>query len=240
MAKNTVYVLPICLVTIFSALNALGIGQGNNPAQRSQAAANNLRDVFLGTENSPSEGNRLVGRLGILLKTEQGMVVVRPDHAFRSGDRFRLQITANRSGWLHVMHSAAGHKWQQLWPTGHEMKRVEAGQMYEVPPSPGIFIFDKEIGDELFYVAIRTAPNLPVMKASSAKEPEVGVNAAHANTSPASQIINFAVRDPFGGTTRGVVFDPGKEQSDPYLYFSPESAQGSQDAVIQFQLHHSD
>jgi len=48
------------------------------------------------------------------------------------------------------------------------------------------------------------------------------------------------VRDPFGEKTRGVVFDPGKDDIDPYLYFSAAPQDASKSAKVKFQLHHID
>jgi hypothetical protein len=61
-----------------------------------------------------------------------------------------------------------------------------------------------------------------------------------ASKTPAGKVINFLVRDPFGETTRGVVFDPGKEDVDPYFYFSAAPQDAAKSAKVKFQLHHVD
>lgn len=198
-----------------------------------------LRGVFFGKDNDPVQSHRLVGRLTILLKTGEGTLRVRPDYSFRSGARFRFEITSNRDGWLYVMHAASGGDWQQLWPSQHENNKVQADQSYEVPPRPGIFIFDKDTGNEFFYVVVRSDAKPPTLDQPNSPtrptEPAEKTSAA-----AAGKITNFLVRDPFGETTRGVVFDPGKDDVDPYLYFSAAPEDSTKTAKIKFQLHHVD
>ena len=211
---------------------------------------NGLRGVFLGKDAEPAQSQRVVGRLAILLKTEDGTKRVRPDYAFHSGDRFRFEISANQDGWLYVMHADSGSNWRELWPTKPDVMKVRAEQSYEIPPSPGVFIFDKETGTEFFYVVIRRDATRPTFmsSASPAKQSKISVGKSEtpintpipATATPAGKVINFLVRDPFGETTRGVVFDPGKDDVDPYLYFSSTPEDVSKSAKVRFQLHHVD
>jgi hypothetical protein len=202
-----------------------------------------LRGVFLGKESEPSQSDRVVGRLAILLKTDDGTKRVRPDYSFRSGDHFQFEITANQDGWLYVMHASLGGDWHQLWPNKLGINKLRAGQSYEVPPGPGIFIFDKDTGNEFFYVAIRADPAPPTLGPSipHARRNEIPPKTQiPASKTPTGETINFLVRDPFGETTRGVIFDPGKEDVDPYLYFSAAAQDTSKSAKVKFQLHHID
>lgn len=215
----------------------------------SQQAASNtdrgsgLRGVFLGKDTDPAQSRRVVGKLAILLKTDDGTRRVRSDYAFHSGDRFRFEIIANQDGWLYVMHAAPGGNWQQLWPTKRDVVRIRAEQSFEIPPSPGIFVFDKDTGNEFFYVVIRSDSKPPTLAASTspARQTETPAKTSTpATAASAGKVINFLVRDPFGETTRGVTFDPGKEDADPYLYFSAAPEDPSKSAKISFQLHHID
>jgi hypothetical protein len=199
-----------------------------------------LRGVFLGKDDEPTQSRRVVGRLAILLKTDDGFQRVRPDYPFHSGDRFRFEIAANQDGWLYVLHADSAGHWQQLWPTKVDSNNVQSEQSYEIPASPGVFIFDKETGGELFYVVIRsdkTPPNIGAsMPHTGQLERPAKVQTPASKPAP-GETINFLVRDPFGETTRGVVFDPGKDDVDPYLYFS--AADTTKTARIKFKLHHT-
>lgn len=202
-----------------------------------------LRGVFLGKDDDPVQSHRVVGRLAILLKTEEGFRRVRSDYSFRSGDRFRFDVTANQDGWLYVMHSVPGSDWQQLWPSKTNTNKVESQQSYQIPPPPGIFIFDKDTGNEIFYVVIRSNVAPPTHRATDpsaadASPPKKGQ--AQSPKSSSGETVNFLVRDPFGESTRGVTFDPGRDDRDPYLYFSAALEETPKAAKIKFQLHHTD
>ncbi len=199
---------------ILIAQNADGTNQQKDvPIHQSKE----LRDIFLGKETASTPAHQMVGRLGILLATRENLKQVRPDYSFQSGDRFRLEVTANRDGWLYVLHAAPGGALKLLWPRSRDDNSIKSGQTYEIPLKPGVFIFDKDVGQEYFYIAIR--PNQRAKKAST-------------------NITNFVIRDPFGETGRGVVFDPGDEDGDPYLYFSAVAEDNRQSAMIEFRLRH--
>jgi len=235
------------LILVLGTCTALCAQESERSARQKEAINSDqesgLRGVFLGKDTEPAQSRRIVGRLAILLKAEDGIRRVRPDYSFHSGDRFRFEITASQDGWLYVMHATPGGNWLQLWPTKPDIIKVRAEQSYEVPPGPGIFIFDKETGTEFFYVVVRpdaTPPTL-VSSASPAKQTEIPAQSQiPASKTPAGKTINFLVRDPFGETTRGVVFDPGKDDVDPYLYFSAAPQDASKSAKVKFQLHHVD
>jgi hypothetical protein len=211
------------------------------PRQEPDTKEEGLRDVFLGKEGGSGPSNRAAGRLGILLEADGAFKRVRPDYSFRSGDRFRFEIAANRTGWLYVLHTSGG-KLQQLWPAGKNTEEIRRGQTHEVPSSPGLFIFDKEVGDEPFYVVIRTDRKPPALGQTTPlrKSPDSAKKRPETPDSRATTgITNFAIRDPFGETTaRGVVFAPGRDDADPYLYFSPVPQDTTNSVMIEFQLHH--
>ncbi len=223
---------------ILIAQNADGTNQQKDvPIHQSKE----LRDIFLGKETASTPAHQMVGRLGILLATRENLKQVRPDYSFQSGDRFRLEVTANRDGWLYVLHAAPGGALKLLWPRSRDDNSIKSGQTYEIPLKPGVFIFDKDVGQEYFYIAIRpnqTAPNLDeILPAEKTANPNKRVETTRAKKA-STNITNFVIRDPFGETGRGVVFDPGDEDGDPYLYFSAVAEDNRQSAMIEFRLRH--
>ena len=60
-----------------------------------------LRDVFFGQEDPAPAG--AVGRLGIVLVKSGLLERVGIRHPFRSGDKFRFDVTANQDGWLVIV-----------------------------------------------------------------------------------------------------------------------------------------
>lgn len=234
---RSVLVVMFCFLTILAQDEQKSLQQSSAPEE----PGNNIRDVFLSSEAGRAATNRTVGRLGILLKTKDGAERVRPDYPFHTGDKFRLEVTANRNGWLYVLHAAPGGKLKQLWPRSQDDNTIKAGQTYEIPPSPGVFVFDENVGQEYFYVAIRqkrVAPNLEVqVPAGRSMNQTKRTQTSHEKEGNAD-ITNFVIRDPFGETGRGVVFDPGAVDSDPYLYFSAVAKDQLNSAMIEFQLKH--
>jgi hypothetical protein len=231
---------------LFSTTHGFVCGQMDHPTQEASARSaqdSALRGAFLGNDNDPAQSRRVVGRLAILLKTDEGFKRVRSDYSFRSGDRFRFEVTANQDGWLYVMHSVPGSDWQQLWPTTVNTNKLQSRKSYEIPPAPGIFVFDQDIGREFFYLVIRSDIKKPIGEKSGAtvaREDRPTKPKTPPSKQASGETINFLVRDPFGESTRGVVFDPGKDDVDPYLYFSAELEETTKTAKVRFQLHHTD
>lgn len=175
-----------------------------------------LRDVFI-EHKSGLAPSAIVGRLAVRLIENGGSRMVRVDHEFRSGDRFQFEISSNMNGWLYIFHRSQNGKPQLLWPrpapdkknTYLDSNEIQAGQTYIVPSYPGVFVMDEEVGNEIFSVLITSRKKL--------KEPH--------------PIIQFAVR-------RGVIFDPGKDDADKHIYFSPRPDDHKADPMIEFQLRH--
>src|SRR5215472_7333690 len=233
------------LVLFLSVSNgSISAQESHDPAREAPTASTQdtgLRGVFSGKDSDPVQSRRVIGRLAILLKTQEGFRRVRSDYSFHSGDHFRFEVNANQEGWLYVMHSVPGSDWQQLWPGKVDRNKVESQQSYQIPPAPGIFIFDKDTGNESFYVVIRADATPPFhggIDGSGAHARRPTKAEAQSSKPPTGETVNFLVRDPFGESTRGVIFDPGKDDGDPYLYFSAPLEDSSKTAKIKFQLHH--
>lgn len=236
-SRRSLLVMIVCSLAIL----AQDAQKPLQPANSSEDQGKNIRDVFLGGEGEQPASNRTVGRLGILLITENNSKQVKPGYSFHSGDKFRFEVTSNRDGWLYILHAAPGGKLKQLWPRTQDDNAIKAGQTYEIPSSPGVFVFDESAGQEYFYVAIRasrTAPNLDVQVPASRSMSQTKATTTHQEREGDADIKNFVIRDPFGETGRGVVFDPGTAAKEPYLYFSAVAKDNLNSAMIEFQLKH--
>jgi Domain of unknown function (DUF4384) len=89
-------------------------------------------------------------------------VEVDPDTTFRSGDRIRIQVKANTTGYLYVVAQGSSGTWQVLFPSSEVAggsNRLEPGDTRQVPPGDrGQFVFDDQGGTEkLFLVLSRQA-----------------------------------------------------------------------------------
>lgn len=211
-------------------------------------APDGLRGVYLSKIDKVA-GSPMVGRLALELFKNNQYHEVRLDHIFRSGDRFRFKVSTSLSGWLYIFHRPHKGEPQLLWPQQKNNERksdinyIKAKTMYSIPPSPGILVFDEEVGEESFYVVIRSKPIPPALKTlrKSDQEPNRRKKTLVAPEQPRQRIVQFSVRAPNivdDRPSRGVIFDPGTRDSDPYIYFTSSSEDNDTSALIEFQLNH--
>jgi hypothetical protein len=89
-------------------------------------------------------------------------VEVDPDTTFQSGDRIRLKVQTNTSGYLYVVTQGSSGTWQVLFPSSDVAggsNRLDSGDTRQIPPGDrGQFLFDDKGGTEkLFLVLARQA-----------------------------------------------------------------------------------
>lgn len=102
-------------------------------------------------------------RYSVLKRNAAGeFVEVAPDTTFHSGDRIRLQVKANTTGYLYVVAQGSSGTWQVLFPSSDVAggsNRLEPGDARQIPSGGrGQFVFDDQGGTEkLFLVLSRQA-----------------------------------------------------------------------------------
>jgi len=205
-----------------------------------------------------------VGRLSVLLlDSEEDSRQVSLRHRFHTGDAFRFVISSNRDGWLYVLHRSPQGEPQLLWPLRDEeqaldLNEVQNGQRLMVPPLPGKFIFDDEVGNEYFYVVIRSErrpPQLSAIKTLPSADVEsitekslspggAAIPPDRPETSqvtpfsaPKQRIVQFSIRGS-KRPIRGVIYDPGPQDTDPNIYFSTYPEDDASNNILEFQLRH--
>jgi hypothetical protein len=226
--------------------------------------ADNLRGVYYTpTREEPVTS---VGRMAVLLIEPEGShQQVNLHHRFHTGQSFQFIVSSNHDGWLYILHRSPGGQPQLLWPRiksgaaeSHlDDNQVQAGQETVVPASPGKFSFDDEVGNEYFYIVIRSQRQPPELSAmETAASPDAATpdaapprledkttapekSAPELPSSPVSgqKIVQFSIRGR-QHPIRGVVFDPGPQDTDTHTYFSSHPADGPGDVVFEFQLLH--
>lgn len=208
-----------------------------------------LRGVYYGTGGQGAKQLK-VGKLAIELLEGTEQTTVRVDRPFRTGDKFRFKISSNRDGWLYILHRSASEDLRLLWPRLAadnedeylDMNRIKASQTNTVPPAPGLFIFDAEVGNEYFYAVVADEREIPQFTAKGVARSEV-VASKDNNSSQSKRIVNFGVRSGTKTTAtpmRGVIYDPGREDDDPFLYFAPPAGDDSRQVFVEFQLRHQE
>ncbi len=205
-------------IMVLAACCAAAWGQGDEPAS-------GIRGLFSG-EDAGELPEDAAGRLGLLLVEEGSARQVDVDHAFRTGDQLRLEVTSSRDGWLWVLHRPPGKETEVLWPAeqddgGPRGYRIAARQKLVVPPPPTVIEFDEDIGREHLYLAITSEARVPRPGAEAGGEKE---------------IVDFSVRGLRLAAEKSMVFDP--EDGDPHLYFSTPPSESGVLAAIDLRLRH--
>ncbi len=86
---------------------------------------------------------------------------VAPDTVFHSGDRIRVAVEVNDTGYLYIAMKGASGTWKILFPTAEVddgNNRVESGRQYTIPSAPGRFAFDQQAGEEQIFIVLSRQP----------------------------------------------------------------------------------
>jgi uncharacterized protein DUF4384 len=87
---------------------------------------------------------------------------VDPDTNFRSGDRIRLHVDANTSGYLYVVMQGSSGTWKLLFPSAEVAggsNLVRKGESRQIPSGDrGQFVFDEQAGSEKLFIVLTRQP----------------------------------------------------------------------------------
>lgn len=87
---------------------------------------------------------------------------VDPDTNFRSGDRIRLKVDANTSGYLYVVMQGSSGTWKLLFPSAEVAggsNHVSKGESRQIPSGErGQFVFDEQAGNEKLFIVLTRQP----------------------------------------------------------------------------------
>ena len=102
-------------------------------------------------------------RYAVLKRDPSGQYAeVDPDTNFRSGDRIRLHVDANTSGYLYVVMQGSSGTWKLLFPSAEVAggsNLVRKGESRQIPPgNTGQFVFDEQAGNEKLFIVLTRQP----------------------------------------------------------------------------------
>jgi hypothetical protein len=102
-------------------------------------------------------------RYAVLKRDENGQYnEVDPDTNFRSGDRIRLHVDANTSGYLYVVMKGSSGTWKLLFPSAEVAggsNLVRKGESRQIPSGDrGQFVFDEQAGNEKLVIVLTRQP----------------------------------------------------------------------------------
>jgi hypothetical protein len=87
---------------------------------------------------------------------------VDPATSFRSGDRIRLHVDANTSGYLYVVMQGSSGTWKLLFPSAEiagGSNLVRKGESRQIPSGDrGQFVFDEQAGNEKLFIVLTREP----------------------------------------------------------------------------------
>jgi hypothetical protein len=90
------------------------------------------------------------------------------DATFRSGDRIRLHVDTNTSGYLYVVMQGSSGNWRLLFPSSDVeggTNRIEKGTSQQIPAGDtGQFVFDQQSGTEKIFLVLSRKPEADLDK----------------------------------------------------------------------------
>ncbi len=102
--------------------------------------------------------NPLGLRYSILKRSEDGeWNEVGTDTVFHSGDKIRVQVESNESGYLYIIMRGTSGNWRPLFPSAEIRggdNRIEAMEPQLIPSGRGVFTFDGQKGEEKLFLVL--------------------------------------------------------------------------------------
>jgi hypothetical protein len=161
---------------------------------------------------------------------------VDPDTSFRSGDRIRLHVDANTSGYLYVVMQGSSGTWKLLFPSAEVAggsNLVRKGESRQIPSGDrGQFVFDEQAGNEKLFIVLTRQP-----------EPDLDKLIYSMGGKPESLISQATVRDDVVSklraqvASRDLVFEKSDSSENAAYVVNPSTAPDAR-LVVDVALKH--
>jgi hypothetical protein len=144
-------------------------GAPKKPAAKTQAQATKTTEAPMTHHSQPmiqavNAANVPLGlRYSVLKRDASGRFAeVDADSTFRSGDRIRLHVDSNTTGYLYVVMQGSSGNWRLLFPSSDVeggSNRIERGSSQQIPAGDkGQFLFDQQAGTEKLFLVLSRKP----------------------------------------------------------------------------------
>lgn len=187
-------------------------------------------------------------------------IEVDPDMVFRSGDRIRLRVQVNDTGYLYVVTQGSSGNWRVLFPSAEQedgSNRVMRGRSYDIPRRTR-FVFDEQPGAEKLFLVLTRMPESDLDKLiynlENPQEAAPAADPAKPKAMPTMLAMNNAtVSDDLVNRMRGkviardLVFEKvnedkpspqSKRDPEKAVYVANPSREASARLVVDIQLKH--
>ena len=119
------------------------------------------KGLFYRPANDEPDGTKMLAMRHRIVAVRDGKVGLVPESfTFLSGDRMRLQVAVNRTGYMYILHRGSKGDWHLLFPDPRidgGKHSAKAGQALEIPRN-GWFEFDADPGVEELYIFFAVQP----------------------------------------------------------------------------------
>jgi hypothetical protein len=159
-----------------------------------------------------------------------------PDTSFRSGDRIRLKVDANTSGYLYVVMRGSSGTWKLLFPSAEVAggsNRVIKGESRQIPSGErGQFVFDEQAGSEKLFIVLtrQPEPDLDKLIYSMGGKPESLISQAMVADDVVSKLRAQV-------NSRDLVFEKADSNENAAYVVNPSSAPDAR-LVVDIALKH--
>jgi hypothetical protein len=207
-----------------------------------------------------TEASPLGLRYSIMKRLSTGQFSeVDPDTVFRSGDRIRLTVESNNSGYLYIVLRGSSGRWNLLFPNAEIMggkNLVEGGNRYEIPLGTASFQFDETPGVEKLFLLLARNPEPDfekLVQSLKEKTPEASATPSSPTASSSqgggsvqvvSSLDDSAINKSRGRVaTRDLVFEKVNEEnigakSEKAIYVVNRSSSPEARVVVDVSLNH--
>ena len=226
--------------------------------QTSGSSKNGAQQIGAKSDKTMSTPRPLGLRYSILKQVGGQTVEVDPESVFHSGDRIRLSVQANDTGFLYIVLRGSSGKWTPLFPSKEIMSgnnKVERGGSYEIPLGSVWFAFDEQAGTERLFIVLARQPEPDFEKLVQALRQDTPQEAA--KTTPATpaadegsvQVVS-SLDDATVGKVRGqvrsrdLVFEkvddssPVGAKSEKAIYVVNRTGNSDSKVVVDVSLNH--
>lgn len=107
-------------------------------------------------------------RYSVMKREGDKFTDVDADATFRSGDRIRIKVDSNTTGYLYVVAQGSSGNWSLLFPSADVQggnNRIEKGSSQQIPPgNKGQFVFNDQLGTEKLFLVLTRQPEADLDK----------------------------------------------------------------------------